>query len=230
MQRQHTASPSDLPVGAVAVAPSQALPRSSLPGSDSLDAHAHAELHSSLMQLTPPIEQMTLSQQHAVPSTDQAKVRSIAIHQAGPAAHPAGANADQASPSTSMNDHTAILHSTSTPHVEASQPPLATSDLRDTANLAVSAPASHEAAVAAVQALPVQTAADEHRHSPRDRSMDTAKGLTPDRQDSAGLLVDNAKTAFNNQEGNRCEARGVERLGNEYANQCGHKKRKTRDT
>jgi hypothetical protein len=60
--------------------------------------------------------------------------------------------------------------------------------------------------------------------------MDTAKGLTPDRQDSAGLLVDNAKTAFNNQEGTRCEARGVERLGNEYANQCGHKKRKTRDT
>jgi len=228
VQRQHTASPSDLPIGAVAVAPSQALPRSSLPSSDSLDAHAHAELHSAPIHLTPPVEQMSLSQQHAVPSTDQANVQGAAIHQAGPAAHSAGSNADQAGPSTNPSAHTAALHSTSTPHVEASQPPLANSALEDTANLAVSAPANHKAAVAAVQALPMQTAADERQHSTRDRSVDAAQGLTPDRQDSAELLVDSAKAALHKQEGNRSEARGVGRLENEYANQ--YKKRKTCDT
>ncbi|DBA78935.1 TPA: hypothetical protein ACH3X1_008812 [Trebouxia sp. C0004] len=230
VQRQRTASPSDLPIGAVAVAPSEALSRSSLPSSASLDAHAHAELHSAPMHLTPPTEQMSLSQQHAAPSTDQAKVPGVTTCQAGPAAHPAGANADQAGPSASTSDHTAVLHSTSTPQVEASQLPSATSAPRDTANFASLALANHEAAVAAVQALAVQTAGDERRHSTRDRSMDAAKGLTPDRQDSAELLLDNAKTALYNQEGNRSEARGVGRLETEHANQYGHRKRKTCDT
>lgn len=229
-KRQHTASPSDLPIGAVAVAPSQALPRSSLPSSDSLDVHAPAESHSAPMHLTPPTEQMSLStslsQQHAVPSTDQAKVQGVTIHNAGPAAHPAGANADQAAPSTSTSGHTAVLHSTSTPHVEASQPPLATSALEDTADLAVSASVNHEAAVAAVQVLPMQTAADEHQLSTRDTSVDAAQG--PDMPDSIELLVDNAKTALHNPEGRRSAARGVGRLENEYANQ--YKKRKTCDT
>ena len=230
MHRQHAASPSGLPIGAVAVAPSQALPRSSLPSSDSLDAHAHAELHSAPMHLTPSIEQMSLSQQHAVPSSDQARVQGVTIHQAGHGAHPAGANADQAGPSASSSADTAALHSTSTPHAEASQLPSATSALGDTANLAFLAPAKHEAAVAAVQALPMQTAADEHQRSTRDRSMDAAKGLTPDRQDSAELVVDSAKTALHKQEGYRSEARGVGRHEDEYANQYGHKKRKTCDT
>lgn len=216
MQRQQTASPSDLPVGAVAVAPSQPAARSSLPSSDSLDAHAHAELHSAPMQSTPPVEQMSLSQQHAVPSTDQAKVQGVTTHQAGASA--------------SISDHTEVLQSTSTPHVEASQPPSATSALDITANLAFSAPANHEAAVAVVQALPVQTTEDEHRHSTRDRSINAAEGSSSDAQDSAELLVDNAKTALHNQEGNRPEARGFGRLENEYANQYGHKKRKTCDS
>jgi len=215
-----------LPIGAVAVAPSQALPGSGLPSSDSLDAHAHAELHSAPMHLTPPTEQMSLSQQHAVPSTDQANIQGVTIHTAGPAAHPAGANADQAGPSTSTSAHTAALHSTSTPHAEASQPPLASSALEDSAKFAVSAPANHKAAVAAVQAWPVQTAADERQPSIRDRSVDAAQG--PDRQDSVELLVDNAKAALHNQEGKRSAARTVERLENEYANQF--KKRKTCDT
>ena len=175
------------------------------------------------MHLAPSTEQMSLSQQHAVPSTDQAKVHGVTLHQAGPAAHPVGANADQAGPSTSASAHTAALHSTSTPNVEASEPPSATSALEDTANLAFSAPVNHEAAVAAVQALLVQTAADEHRHSTTDSSMD---GLTPDRQDNAERFVDNAKTAYHDQELNKSEARGVERLENEYAIQAGHKKRK----
>ncbi len=220
---QRTASPSDLPIGAVAVAPSQALPRSSLPSSASLDAHAHAELHSAPMHLTPPTEQMSLSQQHAVPSTDQANTQGVTIHEAGPAAHPAGASSDQAGPSTSTSARTAALHSTSTPHVQASQPPLASSALEDSAKFAVSAPVSHKAAV---QALPMQTAADEHQPSTRDRSVDAAQG--PDRQDSVELLVDNTKTAWHDQEGERSAARGVGRLENEYANQ--YKKRKTCDT
>ena len=197
-----------------------------MPSSDSLDAHAHAELHSAPMHLTPPTEQMSLSLQHAVPSTDQAKVQGVTIHKAGPAAHPTGANADQAGPSTSTSDHTAVLHSTSTPHVEVSQPPLATSALEDTADLAVSAPVNHKAAVAAEQALPMQTAADERQPSTRDSSVDAAQG--PDRQDSVELLVDNAKTALHNQEGKRSAARGVGRLENDYANH--YKKRKTCDT
>lgn len=198
-----------------------------MPSSDSLDAHAHAELHSAPMHLTPPTEQMSLSQQHAVPSTDQANIQQgVTIHKVGPAAHPAGANADQAGPSVSTSAHTAALHSTSTPHVEASQLPLASSALEDTANVAVSAPANHKAAVAAVQALPVQTAAHERQPSIRDRSVDAAQG--PDRQYSAELLVDSAKTALHNQEGNRSEVRGVGRLENEYANQF--KKRKICDT